>query len=258
MSSVLPEFVEFAQRLADIASDVIRPLFGTMLTVDTKEDESPVTKADRNAELAMREAIMNRYPDHGIWGEEFGRHNADAKYCWVLDPVDGTRAFIANRPTFGTLIALTRLGVPVLGIINQPIKYERWVGHAAGTTLNGSRCNTRNCAALADAVLSTTSADLFDEGEKPLFEAVRIQAKETVYGMDCYAYAQLATGTIDLVVEAGLKPHDFCALRCVVEGAGGVITDWQGKPLTLASDGRVIAAGNKRVHEQALISVEKQ
>lgn len=251
MSDILPEFRSFALQLADIAGSIIRPLFRTHMQVDMKADESPVTIADRDAEKAMRDAISQRYPDHGIWGEEFGWHNKDSKYCWVLDPVDGTKSFIAGFPTFGTLISITRLGVPVLGIIDQPIARERWMGISSGTTLNDLTCKTRPCPELKHAVLSTTSPYLFAESS-PAFERLRTQVQHTVYGYDCYAYAQLASGHIDLVVETGLKPHDFCALRPVVEGAGGIMTDWQGNPLTLASDGKVIAAGDSRLHEAAL------
>lgn len=255
MSSVLPEFIAFAHELADSAGGIIRPLFRTPVAVDSKADASPVTIADRNAEHAMREAIMQRYPDHGIWGEEFGWHNKDAKYCWVLDPVDGTKSFIAGIATFGTLISLTRLGVPVLGLIDQPIQQERWVGHSRGSSLNGQPCSTRPCDALANAVFSTTSPYLFgDNGQ--VCETIRQKARYTVFGHDCYAYAQLASGRIDLVVEVGLKPHDFCALRPVIENAGGIMTDWEGKPLTLASDGKVIAAGDKMVHAEVLTLIQ--
>lgn len=252
MSGVLPEFVTFAQELADKAAAVIRPLFRTAVSVDSKMDESPVTVADREAERVMREAIAQRYPDHGIGGEEFGWHQRDHKYCWVLDPVDGTKSFISGFPTFGTLISLVRLGVPVLGVIDQPITGERWVGTGGNSSLNGKPCRTRTCASLDAATLSSTSPYLFSAEDAPRFQSVLSAVRHTVFGYDCYAYAQLASGHIDLVVESGLKPHDFCALRPVIEGAGGVMTDWEGKPLTLISDGRVVAAGNKHLHEQAL------
>lgn len=256
MADVLPEFIAFANELAEIARGVIQPLFRTRVEVTAKQDESPVTVADRNAELAMRQAIMARYPDHGIWGEEFGWHNERAKYCWVLDPVDGTKSFISGFPTFGTLISLTRLGIPVLGIIDQPVAGERWIGMEENATLNGKPCATRDCRELSNATLSTTSPYLFGE-QTYVFEKLRTLVRYTVFGYDCYAYAQLASGFIDLVVEVGLKPHDFCALRMVIEGAGGIITDWEGNPLTLASDGKVIAAGDKVTHAQALTILRK-
>jgi inositol-phosphate phosphatase/L-galactose 1-phosphate phosphatase/histidinol-phosphatase len=242
--NLLPEFTEFAHKLADASGAIIRPLFRKPITIDVKADNSPVTIADREAERVMREMVEKRYPDHGIWGEEFGKHQPDAKYLWVLDPVDGTRSFIAGIPAFG---------VPVLGLIDQPINRERWIGQTGGTAaFNGAPANTRPCSDLKHAILSTTSPDLFSEEEKAKFTQIQAQCHHTMYGYDCYAYAQLASGFIDVVIESGLKPYDFCALRPVVEAAGGIMTDWEGKPLTLASDGRVIAAGDKRTYQQAL------
>jgi inositol-phosphate phosphatase/L-galactose 1-phosphate phosphatase/histidinol-phosphatase len=251
--TLLPEFSAFAHELADTAGAVIRPYFRQKLEVEAKGDASPVTVADREAEQALRGMIATRYPDHGIWGEEFGPERMDAKYVWVLDPIDGTKSFMAGVPVFGTLISLARLGVPVLGVIDQPILSERWIGVAGqGTLFNGKPVTTRLCPALPDATLATTSPYLFADDERAAFERVRRQARYTLYGYDCYAYAQLAGGFIDAVVESGLKPHDFCALRPVVEGAGGVVTDWEGKALTLASTGRVVAAGDAALHMQVL------
>lgn len=251
--SVLPEFIDFAQLLANRAGEIIRPLFRQNIAVESKPDNSPVTIADREAERVMREMIIQHYPDHGIWGEEFGRYQPEAKYCWILDPVDGTRAFIAGTATFGTLISLVRMGIPIMGIIDQPITKERWIGgKSIASTLNEKRITTRACGQLNMATLSTTSADLFNDEDKTKFHHIGNQVREVMYGLDCYAYAKLASGMVDIVIESGLKPHDFCALRPVIESARGIITDWNGKPLTLASDGHVIAAGDKRIHEEAL------
>ncbi len=245
---IAPEvFLPFAHALADKAGDVIRPYFRAKLTVETKADDSEVTRADREGEAAMREMIRAQYPTHGIWGEEYGKENADAEYVWLLDPVDGTRSFIAGFPTFGTLIALVHRGVPVLGIIDQPVLRERWEGF--GT--RNPEPETRK-QALADALLSTTSPDLFSKEDAEKFRRVQTKVKTTVYGYDCYAYAQLASGHVDLVIEAGLKPHDFCAIAPVVAAAGGCLTDWQGNPVTLASDGHVLAAATGRLHREAL------
>lgn len=239
------EFIDFAETLADAARPIVRRHFRTPIAVDSKTDESPVTIADRDAESAMRTLIAERYPDHGIVGEEFGNDRADADLVWVLDPIDGTRSFITGRPIFGTLIALVRKGLPILGIIDQPILEERWIG-AAGreSTFNGSSIRTRACRALDTAVLSTTSPDLFDGAEGPAFRRLAARTGMTIYGGDCYAYALLASGHVDLVVEAGLKPYDFCALAPVINGAGGVVTDWQGNHITMASNGRILAAAN--------------
>jgi inositol-phosphate phosphatase/L-galactose 1-phosphate phosphatase/histidinol-phosphatase len=236
----------FANRLADAAGAIIRRYFRRKFAIDEKSDRTPVTIADRAAERAMRRLIKARFPQHGIIGEEYGRAQAEADYVWVLDPIDGTKSFISGVPLFGTLIALAYRGRPILGVIDQPILRERWVG-ATGrkTTLNGTRIETRACARLDRATLFATSPDLFGAGDADAFERLRRTAKLTRFGADCYAYALLASGFIDLVVEVGLKTHDFCALAPVIEGAGGTLTDWAGKALDFRSDGRVVASGDR-------------
>lgn len=254
MSSVCPQaYIGFAHTLADASGGIIRRHFRTPFSVEDKEDASPVTVADREAERAMRALIAERYPGHGIVGEEFGNERPDADEVWVLDPIDGTRAFVAGKPIFGTLIALLREGRPLLGIIDQPVLGERWVG-AAGTASRfcGDPIETRSCPGLGRAVLNTTSPDLFHGADRDAFARLSARVRSTLYGGDCYAYGLLASGHIDLVVEAGLKTYDYCALVPVVEGAGGRITDWEGSPLHADSDGRVIAAGDGRVHAEAL------
>ena len=253
MESCPAEFIATAERLADAGGDVVRRYFRQPVTVDEKSDESPVTIADREAETAMRALISEAYPDHGIIGEEHGAERSDAEFVWVLDPIDGTKAFLTGKPFFGTLIALVRNRVPVLGIIDQPISRERWIG-AVGqpTTLNGAPISVRACPGLDQAILNTTGPDLFPGNSLSAFTRVSNRVKRTLYGGDCYQYGLLATGFIDLVVEAGLKPYDFCALIPVIQGAGGIVTDWSGAPLTTASDGTVVAAGDRAVHKQAL------
>ncbi len=254
MSTCPTEFTALAERLADAARPIIRGYFRTPMTIDDKADASPVTIADREAELAMRRLISATFPEHGIQGEEYGVENGAAEYVWVLDPIDGTQAFITGQPSFGTLIALTHRGVPILGIIDQAITNERWLGaRGQATTLNGDKVAVRSCSAMAHAYAYTTGPCYFDATTLPAWERVAGKVKRYRYGGDCYAYALLATGCIDLVVEAGLKPHDYCALTPVVEGAGGVMTDWSGAPLTIASDGRVCAAGDQRVHAETLL-----
>jgi inositol-phosphate phosphatase / L-galactose 1-phosphate phosphatase / histidinol-phosphatase len=238
--------IELAEALADAARAVIRGYFRRKIAIDDKSDQTPVTIADREAEAAMRRLIEARFPTHGIIGEEHGRVRAEAESVWVLDPIDGTKSFICGIPLFGTLIALTRRGRPVLGVIDQPILGERWLGAAGrATTLNGAPARTRQCPALGHATLFSTAPELMFAGQDAAgFAALARAVKLTRAGADCYAYAQLASGFIDLVVEAGLKPYDYCALAPVIAGAGGVITDWQGRALDLASDGRVVAAGD--------------
>jgi inositol-phosphate phosphatase / L-galactose 1-phosphate phosphatase / histidinol-phosphatase len=236
--------IELAHWLADAAGAVARRYFRQPIGVDTKPDRTPVTIADREAEATMRAAIERRFPDDGILGEEFGTVRAKATRVWVLDPIDGTMSFIAGIPLFGILIALVDDGIPALGIIDQPISRERWVGAAGqATNRNGVPVLTRTCSAIDAASLYATSPDMFGADE-PAFARLKAAVKTARFGADCYAYAQLASGFIDLVVEAGLKPYDYCALAPVIAGAGGSITDWHGNELGLRSDGRVIAAGD--------------
>jgi inositol-phosphate phosphatase/L-galactose 1-phosphate phosphatase/histidinol-phosphatase len=234
-----------AGALADAAGEVIRRYFRQTIAIDDKSDLSPVTIADREAEAAMRRLIEAHFPEHGIIGEEHGRVRAEAPYVWVLDPIDGTKSFISGIPLFGTLIALTFEGRPVLGVVDQPISRERWIG-AAGrpSTLNGQPIRTRRCHDLAAATLYCTAPEMFEGADAAAFARLRAAVKLARYGADCYAYAILASGFIDLVVECSLKPYDFSALVPVIEGAGGVLTDWQGGALDLQAEGRVIACGD--------------
>ncbi|MDJ0275245.1 histidinol-phosphatase [Sphingomonas sp. 2R-10] len=234
-----------AALLADAAGAAIRPRFRNSLGLEIKDDASPVTLADREAEAAMRRILERERPADGIQGEEYGVREGTSGRVWVLDPIDGTRSFIAGRPIFGTLIALVEDGWPVLGVIDQPILHERWVGAVGrATTFNGQPARTRRCRTLADALLATTSPALFDDGQLHGFEHVEAKVQSTVLGGDCYSYGTLASGHIDLVVEAGLKLHDFAALVPVVEGAGGTMSDWSGDPLHAGSIGEVIALGD--------------
>jgi histidinol-phosphatase len=232
---------------------VIRPYFRTVLTIDDKPDLTPVTAADRAAEEAMREIIGRRFPEHGILGEEFGRVRENAEFVWVLDPIDGTKSFISGVPLFGTLIALTRAGDPILGVIDQPISRERWLG-AAGhpSTLNGVPISCRGCRQLGAATLFATTPDMFRGADAAAFARVSAAVKLTRFGADCYAYGLLAAGFIDIVLEASLKPYDFCAVIPIVEGAGGIATDWRGMKLGLGSDGHILVAADRRVHDAAL------
>lgn len=250
-------FLPLAERLADVSADIVRRYFRAdpaTLKTEAKADESPVTVADRSAETAMRALIEETYPDHGIFGEEFEFVRTDAEYAWVLDPIDGTMAFVTGMPVFGTLIALMRNGRPILGIINQPVTHERWIGIAGReTTLNGEVISTSKTARLADAAHYATHPSMFGQGEDwAKVQSLLAQVKSSRYGGDCYAYGLLAAGFIDLVTEAGLKIYDFMALIPVIEGAGGMITDWNGRELNRDSDGRVLAAANSACHAAAL------
>lgn len=246
MTAVVDDaLLAFAGTLADASGPILRRHFDAGVAVEDKPDRSPVTVADREAEAALRALIEQHYPDHGIIGEEYGATRPDADYVWVLDPVDGTKAFIVHKLTFGTLIALSYRGRPVLGVIDQPVLRHRWVG-AAGhpTTFNGTPVRGRPCKSLAEARVNTTAADLFTDEQFPRFMRVARQAKFCHWGGDCYGFGLVASGYIDLSVEAGLKTHDYMALVPVIEGAGGKVTDWADRPLDMGSDGTIIAAGD--------------
>lgn len=247
------QFLDIANQLADAAGEIIRGYYRQPIPIDHKSDASPVTKADREAEQAMRRFIKARFPEHGVIGEEYGNENENAEYVWVLDPIDGTASFIAGRPIFVTLIALLHRGRPVLGVIDQPITGERWSG-AAGmpATLNGKDINVRNCVEIQDAVVATTSPELFSSEGSAFFQSICKKARRTVYGGDGYNYALFASGHLDLIVEEGLKAHDVMALIPVIEGAGGVITDWQGAPIALSDKPVNVLAASPSLHSRLL------
>ena len=226
---------------------MIRPLFRAALRPDTKSDRSPVTIADRAAEQAMRAVLSERFPDHGILGEEFGHDRPGAAWQWVLDPIDGTRAFITGRPLFGTLIALLHEGSPVLGVIDQPVTGERWLGVAGERTRfrgGAGQAGTRPCPTLDAAELSCTSPAVFGPGDEARWARLHPSVGRVTWGGDCYSYGLLALGHVDIVVDATMKLWDWAALVPVITGAGGSITDWTGRPLRADGDGRVLAVGN--------------
>ncbi len=246
-------FVDLAERMADAVRPVVMGYFRSGLAIDSKADASPVTAADREAEAVLRRMIEDAYPDHGIYGEEHGAVRLDSPYVWVLDPIDGTKSFVTGRPTFGTLIALLRDGEPAVGIIEMPALGERWVGvQGRPTTFNGKPVRARACPDLADAWLYATTPEMFVGPDADAFERLRRRSRAAIYGADCYAYGLLANGTVDLVCEASMQPYDYCAVVPVIAGAGGVVTDWRGKPVGLETDGRVLAAGDAQAHAAAL------
>ena len=249
----VPEILALAGHMADASGVILRRYFRSGIRVDDKPDMTPVTAADREVEKVLRAMIEAQFPDHGIVGEEFPAVREDADTVWVLDPIDGTSGFITGKPLFGTLIGCVQKGLPVAGLIDHPALNERWVGgEGVATTFNGTRARVRRCARISDAMLYATTPHMFVGGDAYAFEALCEAVKRPQYGADCYAYGLLASGFIDLVVEASMKPSDYCALAPVVEAAGGTMTDWDGRPLTLHSDGRVIAAGDARIHARAL------
>lgn len=248
-------FVLLANRLADASGAVIRRYFRSKYATETKNDKSPVTAADKEAEQAIRKILEKERPKDGIWGEEFGSADMNADFLWVIDPIDGTKSFATGRPIFGTLIALYRGDEPVMGVIDQPITRERWIGaKGAGTTLNGRLVKCRPCDELSAAHVATTGPDAFDDPKAwKKFESIAQDSAFPLYGGDCYSYGQVATGFLDAVVEERMKLHDFAALIPVVEGAGGKITDWKGEPLTRdKAASPVLAAGDVRLHDELL------
>jgi len=253
----LADFVAFACELADRSGRVIMPHFRAQIGVDNKAgpgDYDPVTIADRDAETAIRARIKERFPDHGILGEEHGFERGTSEHTWVIDPIDGTRAFITGLPLWGTLIALRDATHPIVGVMDQPFTGERFVGSALGAELRhrGSArpLRTRRCARVEDAVVMSTTPHLFTAPELAAFEALRTRARLTRYGGDCYAYAMIAMGTVDAVVESGLKAYDIQALVPILEAAGGVVTTWAG---SAADDGgQIVATGDPELHRAIL------
>ena len=251
------DFSAFVNELASVSGEIILPFFRTALSVEDKGRNGsfdPVTAADHAAETAMRTLIRRTFPDHGIIGEEYGRERPDAEYVWVLDPIDGTKSFISGMPAWGTLIALLRSGEPVFGIMNQPFIRERFSGDGRRASYRGPAgerdLRVRTCADLARAVLFTTSPLLMNESDRETFGRVEKAVRLSRYGGDCYAYCMLAAGHVDLVIETGLKPYDVLPLMPIIVGAGGVVTTWDGGAAN--AGGRIIAAGDKRVHAAAL------
>lgn len=251
------DFAAFVDRLATVSGEAILPFFRTSLGVENKGAAGtfdPVTAADRAAETSMRTLIRQHFPDHGIIGEEFGSERTDAEYVWVLDPIDGTKSFIAGMPAWGTLIALTRQGEPVYGMMHQPFTRERFTGDGAVARYRGPAgardLRVRRCAALSEAILTTTSPLLMKEADRKTFGKVEQAVRLSRYGGDCYGYCMLAAGHTDLVIETELKPYDILPLMPIIAGAGGIVTSWEGGPPN--AGGRIVAAGDERVHEMAI------
>jgi|SRR5581483_3478008 len=251
------DFAAFVDELAAISGETIRPFFRSALGVENKSRSGgfdPVTAADRAAEAAMRTLIKRTFPEHGVVGEELGAENADAEYVWVLDPIDGTKSFICGMPIWGTLIALTRGGMPIYGMMHQPFTHEHFSGDGRGARYRGPagdrKLQVRSCASLADAILCTTSPLLMKEPERARFRRVEDKVRLSRYGGDCYGYCMLAAGQLDLVIETELKPYDILPLIPIIEGAGGIVTTWDNG--RAHEGGRIVAAGDKRVHAEAM------
>ena len=255
------DFSRFVHELATLSGQAILPFFrSAFLTHDKSRGGAfdPATEADRAGEAVMRQLIKRTFPTHGIVGEEFGAEQAEAEYVWVLDPIDGTRAFMAGLPLWGTLIGLTRRGAPAYGMMHQPFTGERFFGDGGSADYRGRhggktaerKLTTRRCRSLDQAILATTSPKLFDEAGRAAYERVEAAVRIARYGCDCYAYCMLAAGHIDIVVEQGLQPYDIVALIPIIEGAGGLVTSWNGGPA--GRGGSVVAVGDRRLHDPVL------
>jgi histidinol-phosphatase len=255
------DFSTFVDQLATVSGDTILPFFRTALAVENKKAGGfdPVTAADRAAEQTMRALIRKQFPDHGILGEEYGSERTDAEYVWVLDPIDGTKSFISGMVAWGTLIGLMRFGEPVFGLMHQPFTRERFSGDGGAARYRGPAGNrelrVRECASLADALLSTTSPLLMNEADRAVFGKVENEVRLSRYGGDCYAYCMLAAGQIDLIIETEVKPYDIVPLIPIIAGAGGIVTTWENGPAQEA--GRIVVAGDRRVHQAALEILSK-
>lgn len=249
-------FFKFAHYLADQTEPVLQAYFRESLEVEDKSDESPVTKADKEVEQILRRLIQKDFPTHGILGEEFSASHRESEYQWVIDPIDGTRSFITGRPLFGTLIALFKDGEPIIGIINQPITRERWSAEKDMKTLFtstfGGHVGTRKDISLNNAEIACTSPDMLRLAPTQNWINVKRAAKRMSWGGDCYNYGLLAIGGIDLIIECDMKPWDWGALIPIIQGAGGIITQWDGTPLSLNGDGTVLASSCKKNHRQAV------
>ncbi len=256
MAPSLPELLAFAELLADVARPIARQHFRSLATVDTKSDRTPVTLADRAIERALRERIAARFPDHGILGEEEGATGLDNEFLWVIDPIDGTKAFASGNPLFGTLIGLMHRGVPVVGVMEAIALGERWAAATGlGCRHQGRLVRARATTRLADAVLYCTTPDPM--AGDAAFAALRRQVRWTSYGGDCVAYGFVAMGGADLIVDRGLKAYDWCALVPILQESGGVLLGMDGRALHLHSDGAVIAASTAELAQAALATLRR-
>ncbi len=246
------EIVATIRDALDIAAAICTSYFRSPVAVDVKADASPVTLADREAEQAIRDLLSQRFPQHGIYGEEQGRSDG-SEGTWVIDPIDGTKSFLLGNPLFGCLVGFVEAERVRAGGMAMPALSETWIGgDGMPTELNGKPMRTRDCDQLKQAALLTSSPDFFTDDEYQRFDAVSEQVLYRRFGGDCYTYAMLAGGWCDLVIESSLYPYDFLPLVPIVEQAGGVISDWRGDALGLESGGQVIAAATPALHQQAL------
>lgn len=257
MTADLDAFARFAEELADTANAMLRAGVGAASSATLKPDKSFVTDLDGQIERRLRAMIAARHPAHGILGEEEGG-TPDAEWVWVLDPIDGTAPFIAGVPVYGSLIALAHRATPVIGIIDLPVTGDRWVGVKGRATRHGvANCATRRSPDLAGAILTASNPDFFDDAERPALDALRAKTAWRIYGGCCMAYGLLASGRTDIAIDTRMKVWDYAPYPPIIEGAGGVITDWRGQPLTIHGGPQILAAGDRARHAEALAIVRR-
>ncbi len=253
LNHAMDEFIPLTHRLADAAGNIARQYFRSDFDTEYKSDETPVTIADKEIERILREILEQERPQDGIFGEEFGKKESKSGLTWVLDPIDGTKSFTIGRANFGTLIALCEEDKPILGVIDQAITKERWIGGKdLPTQMNGTNIKTRACPLLSNAMMACTAPGQLSMGTPPLWQRLEEKGRFFVWGSDCYFYGLLAQGGLDLVIESGMATYDYTALIPIVESAGGHTCDWQGHPLTLTSDGTILALADISMKDEVL------
>jgi inositol-phosphate phosphatase/L-galactose 1-phosphate phosphatase/histidinol-phosphatase len=258
MSKIPQQLIKLANKCADASGKIIKKYFRKKIKINLKKDNTPFTKADIEAEKIIRELILKQEPNCGFVGEETGSINMNREYCWVVDPLDGTKSFITGKPTFGTLIGLLKNNKPVLGILNQPILNERWVGIAGvETKYNNKKVRVRKCKSIKGAKMYATSPMMFQGRNKKIYKNVRAKIGECLFGADCYSHGLMSLGFVDVILEANLKPWDYIASASIISGAGGKITDWNDNDLNLQSDGRILATGDSNIHKQIIKIIQK-
>lgn len=243
----------FANRVAEAVGEVHRKYYRRPLSTEYKDDSSPVTQADQESEQMVREMVMKQFPEHGIIGEEYPPHQADADYVWITDPVDGTKYFMTGHPMFALLLGLAYKGEFVLGVIDQAITGERWIGaDGIGSFLNGEIIRTRACASLDKAIIARPGFEWHTEGRDHYIDKIWKASHWAQWGVAPYDYGLLASGHIDLVLNAGPLVHDYAALDPVIRNAGGIITDWSGNRLNVNSPNHIVACGDVRLLDEAI------
>lgn len=247
------DYATHAARIAEIAADAARGYFRGRLGIEFKEDESPVTQADKGVEAEVRAYLSEHFPDHGVFGEEQGQTGVDRKHVWIIDPIDGTRSFLSGHPLFGFLLGHLTDGVPEVGVIGMPALNETFVGvRGAGATLQGEPIQVAKQTELDQAILFINEGEKIYRDHPDTFDRLTRAGQTRRFAYDCYPHALLAAGHVDAVVDYDLQPYDYLPVSAVVEAAGGIMTDWDGKPLSLASDGRVVSAATPGLHAQLL------